>query len=171
MYFKPWSAEIFSYKPLEQKGFFQFEIIINVLVSSFCFIWIPQLCVYGHYNFSIISLWDRHQNLTSTDVRFWCLKSIPALWEVKRDIMNYCEVLQTYTSSRTMQLKMTVGLHSGYVLICNFCVILTKHDPSWKVYFKWANGFKYTLTYHVKKPVMCLEGDVRFWRLKWIPVL
>ena len=34
-----------------QRIFFQFEIIINVLVSSFCFIWIPVLWVYGHYKY------------------------------------------------------------------------------------------------------------------------
>ena len=32
-------------------GFFQFEIIINVLVNSFRFIWIPMLWVYGHYKY------------------------------------------------------------------------------------------------------------------------
>ena len=31
------------YEPCRPKGFFQFEIIINVLVSSFRFIWIPML--------------------------------------------------------------------------------------------------------------------------------
>ena len=36
----------------------QFEIIINVLVSSFRFIWIPILWVYGHY--------------TVSDLRFQC---------------------------------------------------------------------------------------------------
>ena len=36
---------------METKGFFQFEIIINVLVSSFRFIWIPMLWVYGHYKY------------------------------------------------------------------------------------------------------------------------
>ena len=35
-------------KTLETKGFFQFEIIINISVSSFRFIWIPMLGVYGH---------------------------------------------------------------------------------------------------------------------------
>ena len=30
-------------------GFCQFEIIINVLVSSFWFIWIPMLWVYAHF--------------------------------------------------------------------------------------------------------------------------
>ena len=62
--------------------FAQFEIIINVLVSSFWFIWIPMLCAYGHYkNFYSYSagIDFRRQNLTSTDVRFWWLKSIPAL--------------------------------------------------------------------------------------------
>ena len=31
----PYNAEIFVYKPWRSKGFFQFEIIINVLVSFF----------------------------------------------------------------------------------------------------------------------------------------
>ena len=39
--FNPWSTELFLYKPQKPKGFFQFETIINVLVSSFRFIWIP----------------------------------------------------------------------------------------------------------------------------------
>ena len=30
---------------------FQFEIIINVLLSYFCFIWIPILWFYGHYKY------------------------------------------------------------------------------------------------------------------------
>ena len=44
----PWSAELICKKRREQRVFFQFEIIINVLVSSFWFIWIPMLRVYGH---------------------------------------------------------------------------------------------------------------------------
>ena len=39
---------------METKGFCQFEIIVNVLVSYFRFIWIPLLLVYDHYNFSIL---------------------------------------------------------------------------------------------------------------------
>ena len=37
------------YKPQRPKGYFQFEIILNVLVSSFRFIWIPMLWVYGYF--------------------------------------------------------------------------------------------------------------------------
>ena len=33
-YFNPYDAEIFFLKTMETKGFFQFEIIINVSVSS-----------------------------------------------------------------------------------------------------------------------------------------
>ena len=33
---------------METKGFFQFEIVINVLVSSSRFIWILMLLIYGH---------------------------------------------------------------------------------------------------------------------------
>ena len=42
-----------AYKEWRPKGYFQFEIIINVLVSSFRFTWIPMLCVfkYGRYKY------------------------------------------------------------------------------------------------------------------------
>ena len=38
---------------MENKGFFQFEMIINVLGSSFKFIRIPMLWVYSHYKYFI----------------------------------------------------------------------------------------------------------------------
>ena len=74
--------ELFLYKPWRPKGFFRFEIVINVLVISFRFIWIPMLWVYYQYeyvySYSAGIDFIRH-NLTSTDVRLWRLKSIPAL--------------------------------------------------------------------------------------------
>ena len=63
----------------DQGVFFQFEIIINVLVSSFCFIRIFMLWVYGHYKYlssfsaNIVLI---RQYMTSTDVRFWRIKTI-----------------------------------------------------------------------------------------------
>ena len=78
----PYNAEIFVYKPWKQKGFFQFEIIINVLFSSFCFIWIPMLWMYGHcqfFNSFSGEIVFRRQILTFTDVRIWRLKTVPAL--------------------------------------------------------------------------------------------
>ena len=62
-------------KTMKSKMFSQFEIIIQVLVSSFRFIWIPMSWVNGHYQFFQCG----DQNLTSIDVRFWRLKSIPVL--------------------------------------------------------------------------------------------
>ena len=44
--FNPYHAEIFLCKPWESTGYFQFEIIINVIVSYFCLIWIPMLAKY-----------------------------------------------------------------------------------------------------------------------------
>ena len=50
--------------------FFQLKTIINVLISSSRFIWIPMLCVYGHYKkkkkigAGIVFI---RQNLTYTD--------------------------------------------------------------------------------------------------------
>ena len=70
------------YKLWRTKGFFQFEIIITALVSSFWFIWIPMLLVYSHYKyfyFYIAGIDFSRQNLTSTDVRFWRLNSIRAM--------------------------------------------------------------------------------------------
>ena len=36
---------------METKGFFQFESIIHVLISSCRFIWIPMLLVYSYYKY------------------------------------------------------------------------------------------------------------------------
>ena len=46
LHINPSSAELFLFKPWEPKVFFQFEIIINILISSFWFIWIPMLYFY-----------------------------------------------------------------------------------------------------------------------------
>ena len=66
-------------------------------VSSFCFIWIPMLCVYGHYIFANSFSGEivfRRQNLTSTDVIFWRLKwynlfSIYLLWVCTTLLQSY----------------------------------------------------------------------------------
>ena len=65
---------------------FVFEIIINILVCSFWFIWIPMLWVYGqqkYFHSYSAGIDFSRQNLTSTDVRFWRLESIPALWVLR----------------------------------------------------------------------------------------
>ena len=36
---------------METQVFFQFEIIVNVLASYFCLIFIPMWQVYGHYTY------------------------------------------------------------------------------------------------------------------------
>ena len=77
------NVELFCINHGDQRVFFKFEIIIKVLFSSFCFIWIPMLWVYGHYkyfnSYSAAIVFTR-QNLTSVDVRrFWRIKTVPAL--------------------------------------------------------------------------------------------
>ena len=66
-------------KTLETKGIFSIwshHKQINVFISSFRFLWIPMLWVYGHYKYvnshSAESDFSR-QYLTHTDVRFWRL--------------------------------------------------------------------------------------------------
>ena len=92
----------FFMKPWRPKGFFQFEITITVLVSFFRFIWIPRLWVYGHYKYfhSFSAGTDfRQQKLTSTDVRFCRLKSVPALKG-----LNVCRI-QYFTGREICQLR------------------------------------------------------------------
>ena len=89
--FSTLKALICLWKPWRPKGYFQFEIIINVLVSSFQFIWIPMLWVYHHYKYAYsysAGIDFRRQNLTSTDVRFWRLMPIPALYGLNLHRMN-----------------------------------------------------------------------------------
>ena len=62
----PYSAEICLYKQWTPTCFLQIKFIINVLVSSVRFIWIPMLWVYGCCNSIILSVWG-----PSLDVRLW----------------------------------------------------------------------------------------------------
>ena len=68
-------------EPWTTKGFL-FEIIINVFVSSFLFIWISMWWVYGHHkyfnSFSVVTVFIR-QNLRYLHVRFWRIKTIPEM--------------------------------------------------------------------------------------------
>ena len=99
---------------METKGFSQFEISINVFVSSFRFIWIPMLCVCGYYEYLYsYSAWidSRRQNLTSTDVRFWRLESIAAPWGLWSS-----QNISTFSSCQRW-----TGTYSGHFYSkCNF---------------------------------------------------
>ena len=85
--------------------FFQFEIIINVFVSFLRFICI-HLC-YG--STAVINDWFfqcedrlRCQNLTSTDVRFWCLISVPALTGLNTTIQPVWILILLYVAFCTI---------------------------------------------------------------------
>ena len=45
-----YNAQIMLYKPWSSTCFFKLNIIWGILGSSFSFIWIPMIWVYGHYN-------------------------------------------------------------------------------------------------------------------------
>ena len=93
---------VYQYMAIFYIFFFQFEIIINVLVSSFCFIWIPMLWVHGHY--TCLNPFTR-QLLTKLYVRFWCLKTVSALKELNDEIhlhpVNFHNSYKYNTISRT----------------------------------------------------------------------
>ena len=65
-----YNPEIFLYKLWRPKGFFQLGIIINVSVSTFCFIWIRMVRVYGHCTLLIVTAWG-----STLDVRIWRLST------------------------------------------------------------------------------------------------
>ena len=69
----------------EDQRFFYFEIILNLFFIFFRFIWIPMVLVCDQIRI-FAEIYFRRQNLTSTDVRFWCLKSIPATSSVNYNI-------------------------------------------------------------------------------------
>ena len=70
----PYSAEILLSKLWRPKSLFQFEIIINVSVSSVRFIWILMLWVHAHYILFIFSVRG-----STLDDRFWRLETVAAL--------------------------------------------------------------------------------------------
>ena len=68
------------------EGFFPFWNHDKIgIVSSFCFIWIPMIWVYGHFKFLIILV--RWSSLEK-NVRFWHLKTVPVLKGSTRDWRN-----------------------------------------------------------------------------------
>ena len=72
------NAGLILLKPWEER-FFQLKTISNVLVSSFQFIWILMSWVYYHskyFSFFSAGIVFIRQNLTSTDVRFWRIKTL-----------------------------------------------------------------------------------------------
>ena len=60
-----WNMFVSAMETKEFILFILFEIIIKVLVSSFWFIWIPLLWVYGHYIFLLSQRGDRLQTSES----------------------------------------------------------------------------------------------------------
>ena len=52
----PWSIDILLYKPRKQTFFFKFEIIINVLVTYFYFIWISIYVMGVRSLYSVINI-------------------------------------------------------------------------------------------------------------------
>ena len=73
-------------------------------LGSFQCIWILMLWVYGHYKyfnyFSAGSVF-RRQNQTSTDVRFWRIKTIPTLKEL---YLSNTIILYIHTSAHFYQI-------------------------------------------------------------------
>ena len=76
--FDPYNAELLFHKTWRTKGFIQFEIIINVLFSSFCFICIPMFMSNVMSKAIIIYFLIRSVRGSTLDVRFWRLNPLTA---------------------------------------------------------------------------------------------
>ena len=91
--------------------FIQFEVIINVLVSSFQFISIPMLWVYVHYKYfnyfsaGIVFIHVR-QNLTYKDVRFSRIETISALKGLT--LMFFSTELASFDGFKKKQAKYSI---------------------------------------------------------------
>ena len=96
--FNPYNAELFFFQPWRLKSFFQFEIIINILVSLFWFFWfffffLFMLWAYDnskYFSFFSVETAFIRQNLPSTDGRFWCIKvqRVPQL-HFSKSVQNF----------------------------------------------------------------------------------
>ena len=122
--------------------------------SFYRFIWIPMLCVYAHcklfYSYSAV-LDFRRQNLKSTDVRFWRLKSIPALQRLRYKYLCHAVIdiwpgwpertISTVMQNRARPTERAkcadVSVHLGhhsYIKIC-YCVVFWGH---WRPFLRWG---------------------------------
>ena len=102
--FNPYNDEIFLRKPCRPMNCFQFEIIINVLVSSFRLIWIPMLWVCGPlWIFQFFQCRDRLYTFESYVYRRQILKYklVPALKEL---IIIFALKCQQYNITVTVSL-------------------------------------------------------------------
>ena len=74
------SAQFISGDLADKVCFFQFEIIITVFPDSSEYLCYRSTAITNMFYSYSAGIDSSRQNLTSTDVRFWRLELIPALW-------------------------------------------------------------------------------------------
>ena len=131
----------------EDQRFFQFEIIINVLVSSSRFICIPMLCVYGHYQYFTFSVWGstdfRRQTL---DVIFhtflFHFQLLKTLWIFRFSKISFLapwsnlqascwDIMVWYIVCATTGWKDMIGCGSNAAWMVYECIILSHSLSEW----------------------------------------
>ena len=156
----------------------KFKIVINVLVSYFCFIWIPMLCVYGHYrlfNSFSAGIVFRRQNLMSRDVRFRRLKTIPVLKGLPISCTTYIESMLVFIVCH-FKLKQRKWIHHIELFLL---YEIPSKDGSFKVLQFWPNvksmylndciWYIYELKYMPSEKhnpiVLCISDDIHWFFL------
>ena len=86
----PFKALKYFVQTMKTKGFFEFEIIINVLVNSFWFIWIPVLWVCGWFNFF-------YSHSAGVDFRCW--------WKVNSPSNHILFIVSVYRTNQQISLR------------------------------------------------------------------
>ena len=82
---------------METKGFFQFEIILNVLVRSFRLMWILIFWVAGHYKYVLLSVLGPSLYVRIYRRQIRTYKDGPRAERVKRFILKLLLILQVTT--------------------------------------------------------------------------
>ena len=72
-------ALTYFYINQETKGIFQFEIVLITLITLHLNTYVISLLPFWMFDFFSAGIDFRRHNLTSIDVRFWRVKSLPAL--------------------------------------------------------------------------------------------
>ena len=144
------------------KGFFSFEIIINVLVRAFRFIWISMLWAYGHYiyfNFFSAGIYP-----------VWLGRLIHLLREAQWHWPPFCFHSQLYKiDTRAAYQKTRVPLNRDIFSRRKILIVLGLLHLKMEVTVSEPCGVISAGTVYRLQNQM--STDVRFWRLNSIPAL
>ena len=152
---------------------FQFEIIINVLVSSFWFIWIPMLWVYDDYkyfnSFSAGTVFKRetHQRDCPRDVALDVARAIGR--DRQRDLFQNCCISVAPASCLTCELTCCVGRRVGLRVGVETVTLLSRLSSRPTSRVKSCSRSRWCVLTFIRQSLKSTHGI--FWRIMTVPAL